>query len=99
MDLYGGRGFTKRDLMRVEEAGGLSPKGYIPVLRVGDEVLRESTVCVERIASLAPALAPADPARAAWMIRHCDGALAPDPVASQGETRPAQRAARDRRRE
>ena len=53
VNLYGTGGFDKAELKRVELAGGLvPPKGYIPVLAIGDEVLRESSVCVERVALL-----------------------------------------------
>ena len=38
--------------LEVEAAGGLRPKGYIPVLAVGDQVLRESSDCVDRVAAL-----------------------------------------------
>ena len=31
---------------QVEAAGGLSPKGYIPVMQIDDEVVRESSVLV-----------------------------------------------------
>eukprot|EP00629_Pelagomonadales_sp_RCC1024_P012571 CAMPEP_0119295438 /NCGR_PEP_ID=MMETSP1329-20130426/49742_1 /TAXON_ID=114041 /ORGANISM="Genus nov. species nov., Strain RCC1024" /LENGTH=183 /DNA_ID=CAMNT_0007296351 /DNA_START=143 /DNA_END=691 /DNA_ORIENTATION=- len=81
VDLYGSSGFAKSDLKQVEAAAGLSPKGYVPVLRVGDDVLRESTVCVDRIAALADALAPSDAAAAAWAIAHCDG-----PLATEGQS-------------
>ena len=50
--VYGSGGFDKSQLKKVEEAGGLSPKGYIPVLRIDNEVIRESSVLVERIADL-----------------------------------------------
>ena len=74
VDLYGSKGFTKKDLKAVEAAAGLAPKGYIPVLSVDDETLRESTKCVERIGALAPdKLAPGDAAAAAWAGAHCDG--------------------------
>ena len=46
VDLYGSKGFTKKDLNGVEAAAGLAPKGYIPVLTLDDETLRESTKCV-----------------------------------------------------
>ena len=46
VDLYGSKGFTKKDLKAVETQAGLSPKGYIPVLSIDDETLRESTACV-----------------------------------------------------
>ena len=76
VDLYGSKGFTKKDLKAVETQAGLSPKGYIPVLSIDDETLRESTACVERIGALAPEkLAPSDAAAAAWAVAHCDGPI------------------------
>ena len=38
VDLYGSNGFTKKDLKAVEAKAGLSPKGYIPVLAIGDDL-------------------------------------------------------------
>jgi glutathione S-transferase len=77
VNLYGSGGFDKTQLKAVEAAGGLSPpKGYIPVLKVGDEAIRESDACVRRIAALAPALEPADAAAADAMITLCNGPLA-----------------------
>ena len=52
VNLYGSGGFDKSALKKVEAAGGLAPKGYIPVISIGDEVIRESSVCVERVAEL-----------------------------------------------
>ena len=76
VDLYGSKGFTKKDLKAVETQAGLSPKGYIPVLSIDDETLRESTACVERVGALAPEkLAPGDAAAAAWAVAHCDGPI------------------------
>ena len=76
VDLYGSKGFTKKDLKAVEAAAGLAPKGYIPVLSIDDETLRESTACVERVGALAPEkLAPGDAAAAAWAVAHCDGPI------------------------
>ena len=76
VDLYGSKGFTKKDLKAVETQAGLSPKGYIPVLSIDDETLRESTKCVERVGALAPEkLAPGDAAAAAWAVAHCDGPI------------------------
>ena len=76
VDLYGSRGFTKKDLKAVEAAAGLSPKGYIPVLSIDDETLRESAACVERIGALTPEkLAPGHMDAAAWAVAHCDGPI------------------------
>ena len=76
VDLYGSKGFTKKDLKAVEMQAGLSPKGYIPVLSVDDETLRESTACVERIGALTPEkLSPTDTDAAAWAVAHCDGPI------------------------
>lgn len=76
VDLYGSNGFTKKDLKAVEAKAGLSPKGYIPVLALDDETIRESTACVERIGALAPEkLAPSDAAAAAWAVAYCDGPI------------------------
>lgn len=76
VNLYGASGFTKAHLKRVEEQAGLRPKGSIPVLAVGDELVRESADCVRRIARDYDALAPADPALADRLIALCDGPLA-----------------------
>ena len=47
VNLYGSGGFDKRALKKVEERGGLlPPKGYIPVLAIGDDLFRESDHCV-----------------------------------------------------
>ena len=47
VNLYGSGGFDKRALKQVEERGGLlPPKGYIPVLAIGDDLFRESDHCV-----------------------------------------------------
>jgi hypothetical protein len=47
VNLYGSGGFDKRALKQVEERGGLQPpKGYIPVLAIGDDLFRESDHCV-----------------------------------------------------
>ena len=100
VDLYGSRGFTKTDLKAVETQAGLSPKGYIPVLSIDDETLRESTACVERVGALAPEkLAPSDAAAAAWATAHCDGPITrsgKDAVFSgQASTPQLERALRD----
>ena len=100
VDLYGSKGFTKKDLKAVETQAGLSPKGYIPVLSIDDETLRESTACVERIGALAPEkLAPSDADAAAWAVAHCDGPITragKDAVFSgQASTRELERALRD----
>ena len=100
VDLYGSKGFTKKDLKAVEAAAGLAPKGYIPVLSIDDETLRESTKCVERIGALAPAkLAPTDTDAAAWAVAHCDGPITrsgKDAVFSgQASTPQLERALRD----
>merc|ERR1719491_1144428 len=52
VNLYGQGGFDKSALKKVEANGGLSPKGYIPVMSIDTEVIRESSVLVERVASL-----------------------------------------------
>ena len=36
----------------VEKAGGLSAKGYIPVMKIDDEVIRESSLLVQRVAEM-----------------------------------------------
>ena len=100
VDLYGSKGFTKTDLKAVETQAGLSPKGYIPVLSIDDETLRESTACVERVGALAPEkLAPSDAAAAAWATAHCDGPITrsgKDAVFSgQASTPQLERALRD----
>ena len=47
VNLYGSGGFDKRSLKQGEERGGLlPPKGYIPVLAIGDDLFRESDHCV-----------------------------------------------------
>ena len=100
VDLYGSKGFTKKDLKAVETQAGLSPKGYIPVLSIDEETLRESTKCVERIGALAPEkLAPGDTDAAAWAVAHCDGPITragKDAVFSgQASTPELERALRD----
>lgn len=78
MNLYGSGGFDKSQLKKVEVAGGLSAKGYIPVISIGDEVIRESSVCVERIAALstqqanAASLLPEKAAQAEELIKACN---------------------------
>ena len=52
VNLYGSGGFDKTQLKKIEAAGGLNPKGYIPVMAIDEEVIRESSVCVDRVASL-----------------------------------------------
>ena len=100
VDLYGSKGFTKKDLKAVETQAGLSPKGYIPVLTLDDETMRESTACVERVGALAPEkLAPTDTEAAAWATAHCDGPITragKDAVFSgQASTPQLERALRD----
>ena len=57
----------------METSGGLSAKGYIPVMAIGDEVIRESSVCVQRVADLAgAALRPDDAELAATLIKSCN---------------------------
>ena len=47
VNLYGSGGFDKRALKQVEERGGLlPPKGYIPMLAIGEDLFRESDHCV-----------------------------------------------------
>lgn len=78
VNLYGSGGFDKSQLKKVEAAGGLSPKGYIPVMSVGEEVVRESSALVERVAALstqvdgATSLMPGQPATAAELIAACN---------------------------
>ena len=78
VNLYGRGGFDKSQLKKVEAAGGLSPKGYIPVMSIGDEVIRESSVCVQRVATLstqcsgAVSLSPQEPDAAAELIDACN---------------------------
>ena len=69
---YGSGGFDKTQLKKIEQAGGLTPKGYIPVMRLGDEVIRESSVCVERVAQLSETLTPEDKKRADELISLCN---------------------------
>ena len=74
----GSGGFDKRQLKAVEAAGGLPPKGYIPVMRIGDEVIRESSVLVDRVAELsdevpgATSLAPDDRETARKLVHLCN---------------------------
>ena len=78
VNLYGSGGFDKSKLKDVEKGGGLSPKGYIPVMAIGDEVIRESSVCVERVAALssslqgAQSLTPERPALADELVAACN---------------------------
>ena len=73
VNLYGRGGFDKAALKQVEKSGGLSAKGYIPVMAIGDEVIRESSVCVQRVADLAgAALRPDDAELAATLIKLCN---------------------------
>jgi len=78
VNLYGSGGFDKSKLKEVEARGGLSPKGYIPVVEIGDEVIRESSVCVERVAALsaeaegATSLMPEQPIVARELIDMCN---------------------------
>ena len=73
VNLYGRGGFDKSALKQVEKSGGLSAKGYIPVMAIGDEVIRESSVCVQRVADLAgAALRPDDAELAATLITMCN---------------------------
>lgn len=78
VNLYGSGGFDKTQLRKVEAAGGLSPKGYIPVMQIGDEVVRESSVLVERVAQLsattagATSLAPDDMSAAELLVSLCN---------------------------
>ena len=73
VNLYGRGGFDKAALKQVETSGGLSAKGYIPVMAIGDEVIRESSVCVQRVADLAgAALRPDDAELAATLIALCN---------------------------
>ena len=84
VNLYGSGGFDKSALKKIETAGGLSPKGYIPVIKIGSEVIRESSVCVERVAALsnevsgAVSLTPELPQIANELIALCNGPLARD---------------------
>ena len=73
VNVYGRGGFDKAALKQVETSGGLSAKGYIPVMAIGDEVIRESSVCVQRVADLAgAALRPDDAELAATLIKLCN---------------------------
>eukprot|EP00316_Scyphosphaera_apsteinii_P012582 CAMPEP_0119324042 /NCGR_PEP_ID=MMETSP1333-20130426/62214_1 /TAXON_ID=418940 /ORGANISM="Scyphosphaera apsteinii, Strain RCC1455" /LENGTH=218 /DNA_ID=CAMNT_0007331647 /DNA_START=183 /DNA_END=840 /DNA_ORIENTATION=- len=78
VNLYGYGGFDKARLKQVEVAGGLSARGYIPVVSIGDEVIRESSVCVERVAKLstqasnAASLLPEQPPVADELIALCN---------------------------
>lgn len=57
---------------------GLSPKGYIPVMSIDGEVIRESKVCVERVAKLsasvegATSLLPEHRDLATELVQICD---------------------------
>jgi glutathione S-transferase len=89
VNLYGLGGFDKRALKEVEKAGGLSPpKGYIPVMSINDEVIRESSVCVERVAKLSAqysnsrSLVPEEPTVAQDLISRCN-ALPKQPSSPQ----------------
>ena len=73
----GSGGFDKSQLKKVEVAGGLSPKGYIPVMSIGDEVIRESSTLVERVSTMsttngAISLVPENRALAEQLIRQCN---------------------------
>lgn len=78
VNLYGSGGFDKSQLKKVEAAGNLNPKGYIPVMSIGDEVVRESSVLVERVAEMsttasgATSLLPDHPSRAKDLIAACN---------------------------
>ena len=79
MSADGSGGFDKSQLKKVEAAGGLNPpKGYIPVVAIGDEVIRESSVLVERVAQLseetagAKSLVPERPEHAEELVRMCN---------------------------
>ena len=78
VNLYGSGGFDKNALKKIEAAGGLQPKGYIPVMLMGDTVIRESSVCVERVAELstqqagATSLAPEMVEQAQLLIAACN---------------------------
>ena len=62
----------------MEVGGGLSAKGYIPVMSIGDEVIRESSVLVERVAKLseecasAKSLTPEQPQKSVELVRLCN---------------------------
>lgn len=78
VNLYGSGGFDKHALKQVEERGGLEPpKGYIPVLAIGNDLSRESDHCVQQVEALpgGTSLAPQDPERAARLIALCNGPL------------------------
>lgn len=74
----GSGGFDKAQLKKVEVAGGLSAKGYIPVMAIDEEVIRESSVCVERVAALsasiegATTILPEHPEQSEELIRDCN---------------------------
>ena len=74
----GSGGFDKAQLKKVEVAGGLSAKGYIPVMAIGDEVVRESSMLVERVAKLsaecagAKSLLPEQPELSDELVRLCN---------------------------
>mmetsp|Transcript_66956 Transcript_66956/g.119020 ORF Transcript_66956/g.119020 Transcript_66956/m.119020 type:complete len:260 (+) Transcript_66956:31-810(+) len=78
VNLYGSGGFDKSELKKVESSGGLKPKGYIPVMSIDDEVIRESSVLVDRVAELsaevsgATSLLPEKPDVARELIRMCN---------------------------
>mmetsp|Transcript_36785 Transcript_36785/g.73311 ORF Transcript_36785/g.73311 Transcript_36785/m.73311 type:complete len:202 (-) Transcript_36785:174-779(-) len=73
VNLYGSGGFDKSQLKKVETAGGLPPKGYIPVMQIGDEVVRESSVLVRRVAEMAaPVLEPEEQQVADELISLCN---------------------------
>jgi len=72
VNLYGSGGFDKSQLKAVEASGGLSPKGYIPVMSIGDEVIRESSVLVQRVADMAPTLQPELLSEAEELISLCN---------------------------
>ena len=78
VNLYGSGGFDKSALKKVEAAGGLNPKGYIPVMSIGDTVVRESSVLVEKVAALsaeqaaANSLIPENEKQAAELINACN---------------------------
>ena len=72
VNLYGASGFTKARLKSVEASHFSDPKGYVPVLEVGDELVRESISIVDRAADLDDRLKPKDEEAAATAIALCE---------------------------
>ena len=99
VDLYGSKGFTKKDLKAVEAAAGLAEGLHSRALDRRRDAPRVDGVR-GTVGALAPEkLAPGDAAAAAWAVAHCDGPITragKDAVFSgQASTPDLERALRD----